>query len=77
MEKAEKDRKEKEEQQRANEEQVIQNEKEQLRIELERLEEGRVVSDPSEGENDVTQEPEQQDNNSVSDLTEVTATGFV
>lgn len=75
LEKAEKERKEKEEQQRANEEQVIQNEKEQLRIELERLEEGRVASEPSEGENDVTQEPE--DNNSVSDLTEVTATDFV
>ncbi|XP_022611622.1 urea transporter 2-like [Seriola dumerili] len=72
MEKAEKERKEKEEQQRAIEEELILNEKEQLRLELERMEEGRVASEAPEGENDETPEAEQQSMKSDSDLTEVT-----
>ncbi|KAF3695862.1 Urea transporter 2 Solute carrier family 14 member 2 [Channa argus] len=47
-EKAEKETKEREEEQKAIEDEVLQNEKEQLRLELERLEEGRVASETSE-----------------------------
>lgn len=54
MEKAEKEKKEKEEQQKAIKEDVILNEKEQLRLQLERMEEGRVASEASEGIHDKT-----------------------
>lgn len=54
MEKVEKERKDREEQQKAIKEEVILNEKEQLRLELERMEEGKVMSEASEGKNDET-----------------------
>lgn len=55
MEKAEKERKEREEQQRAVEEEVIINEKEQLKIELERMEQGKTENEAQEVKNDLTE----------------------
>ncbi|XP_070820974.1 urea transporter 2 [Chaetodon trifascialis] len=54
MEKAEEARKEREEQQKAIEDEVILNEKEKLRLELDRIEQGRVASEVSERQNDET-----------------------
>ncbi len=54
MEMAEKERKEKEEQQKAIKKEVILNKKVQMRIHLERMEEARVASQASEGVNDET-----------------------
>ncbi|XP_071755786.2 urea transporter 2 isoform X1 [Centroberyx gerrardi] len=54
MEKQEKERKEREEQQKAVEEANILNEKEQLKLEFERMEEGKLMSDASEGQNEDT-----------------------
>uniref|UniRef100_A0A3B4WLB1 Solute carrier family 14 member 2 n=1 Tax=Seriola lalandi dorsalis TaxID=1841481 RepID=A0A3B4WLB1_SERLL len=67
---------EKMEKQRTIEEELILNEKEQLRLELERMEEGRVASEAPEGENDETPEAEQQSMKSDSDLTENTLNNF-
>lgn len=55
MEKAEKERKEREEQQRAVEEEVIIKEKEQLKIELERMEQGKTENEAQEVKNDLTE----------------------
>ena len=85
MEKAEKEKKERDEQQRAIEEEVILSEKEQLRLELERMEEGKVTSEASEGKNDETQikdhvlEMEQQGTEETrqNNLTEVTVADYV
>lgn len=54
MEKAEKERKEREEQQKVTEEEIILNEKEKLRIEIERMEKGGVASEASEGKSGET-----------------------
>lgn len=87
MKKQEKDERE-EGERKVIEDQVKLNEKVQLRIELERLEEGRVASEVSENKNDgthvedhapavetqVTEEEEEIRNN---DLTEVTFADYV
>ncbi|XP_070760128.1 urea transporter 2 isoform X1 [Enoplosus armatus] len=85
MEKAEKEKKERE-QQKAIEEEVILNEKEQLRLELERMEEGRVASEASQCTNDETrvkdhatgvQQQDTEEEIRHNDLTEVTVAGNV
>ncbi|XP_022074013.2 urea transporter 2 [Acanthochromis polyacanthus] len=86
-EKAETERKEKEEQQRAIEEEVMLNEKEQLRLELERMEEGKIESGASEDKNDKTQtnnlrlevdeQVSDEEKNRRNDLTEVTVVDCV
>lgn len=62
MEKADKEMEEKENQQKAIQEEIILNEKQQMRLELERLEEGKLESRISEGEFEqthvLTQDPE-------------------
>lgn len=81
MEKAEKDRKGREEHQKAIEDEVILNEKEQLRLELERMKEGRVASEASEGKNDETRGVEQRGTEEEeirhNDLTEVTFADYI
>nr|XP_046243206.1 urea transporter 2 isoform X1 [Scatophagus argus] len=53
-EKAEKERQEREEQQKAIEDEILLNVKEKLRIELQRMEEGRVASEETENKDDET-----------------------
>lgn len=79
-EKAEKERKEKEDQRKAIEDQVTLNDKLQLRIELERMEEGRVASEISDSKNDSAPPAEHQDTAEEvrnNDLTEVTFADYV
>ncbi|KAM9858312.1 urea transporter 2 isoform 1-T1 [Aulostomus maculatus] len=71
QEKMEAERKEKEDQQRAIEDVQIQNEKEQLRLELERMEEGKITSEQPEEHVDVPQDTEEEETrpNNPTDVT--------
>lgn len=82
----EKDRKQKEEQQKATKEAIILNEKEQLRLEHEKREEVKVVSEASYSKNDESHlkghayEDEKEDNEieeGCNDLREVTVHDYV